>query len=48
MRRIQAAVLVGFEEGERFLEKLGFEPEGVMRRFGVNAEGDYTLYARIQ
>lgn len=47
MRRIQAAVIVGFEPGHRFIQKLGFEPEGTMRRFGVGGEGDYTLYARI-
>jgi RimJ/RimL family protein N-acetyltransferase len=47
MHRIQAAVEVNFGAGHKFLIKRGFEAEGLMRRFGVNAEGDYILYARI-
>jgi RimJ/RimL family protein N-acetyltransferase len=47
MRRIEAAVNVGDGAAIRWIEALGFDFEGVMRRFGPGAQGDYALYARL-
>lgn len=45
--RFQMSVLVGFEDAEKFAEFLGFEKEGIMRKFD-SAGKDYTLYSRIK
>lgn len=44
--RIEAHVAEGHEEGERLLGHLGFEKEGVMRKFWQGR--DYSLYARVR
>lgn len=44
--RIEAHVAEGHAEGERLLDHLGFEKEGVMRKFWQNR--DYSLFARVR
>lgn len=44
--RIEASVEVGFSPGCRWLELLGFEEEGRMRRYGPNG-ADHFRYARV-
>ena len=45
--RLWAAVLLGHYTGERFIQKMGFEPEGVMMHDGPNGEHQ-VLYAKIK
>jgi hypothetical protein len=47
MYRLWADVLLGHFSGERFIQKLGFEPEGIKRYDGPNGE-DQVLYAKIK
>jgi RimJ/RimL family protein N-acetyltransferase len=47
IRRLQATVRVDQPKAARFIELLGFEKEGVMRKFGVDGS-DYFLYARAR
>jgi hypothetical protein len=44
--RVEMEVLDGFKHGERFAEMLGFECEGVMRKYYKGR--DYKLYARVR
>ncbi|MBN1625499.1 MAG: hypothetical protein JW944_03155 [Deltaproteobacteria bacterium] len=44
--RIQSMVKVGFDAGVRFIERLGFEREGVMEKWGPDG-CDYYIYKRI-
>lgn len=44
--RIQSAVLTGNERLERFAKFLGFQREGIMRRYGTDQK-DYAIFARI-
>lgn len=46
VERLEMSVLEGFEHGDRFAIMLGFEFEGVMRKYykGKN----YKLYARVK
>lgn len=44
--RIEAHVAEGHAEGERLLDHLGFEKEGVMRKFWQNR--DYSLFAQVR
>ena len=46
MDRVEMTVLNGFKHGERFAEMLGFECEGVMRKYYKGK--DYKLYARVK
>jgi len=46
-RRIESAVDVGFTPGERLLEMLGFEFEGLARAYRPDG-GDCTMWARIK
>lgn len=46
LHRIQAHALTIWRSAYRFLERLGFEREGIMKRYGINGE-DYYLYARV-
>lgn len=46
-RRIQAKVKDDFIVGKNFVQKLGFEAEGVMRNFGPN-NTDYVLYSLLR
>lgn len=47
IRRIDASVDVGFDAGERWMQMLGFEHEGLMRAYRPDG-ADMNLYARIQ
>lgn len=46
-RRIEATVRYEFVAGRRWAECLGFQREGLMRRFGEDG-ADYWLYARVR
>jgi RimJ/RimL family protein N-acetyltransferase len=46
-RRIETPVDVGFEQGDRWAEMLGFEREGTMRAFMPDGR-DCHLYARVK
>ena len=48
LRRIQASCHAGHDAGARFLRALGFEREGLLRRYGLHGEGHYWLYARTR
>ena len=45
--RVQATVDASWKEAQAFVESLGFECEGRLRRFGPNQE-DYYVYSRIK
>ena len=45
-KRVEAQVAVEHEEGHRWMSLLGFEREGVMRKFWKGR--DYALYARVR
>lgn len=44
--RLEMEVVSGFKHGERFAEMLGFDCEGVMRKYYKGR--DYKLYSRIR
>lgn len=44
--RVQAVALKDFPSAVKFLERLGFEPEGEMRKYGPGGE-TFLRYARI-
>jgi hypothetical protein len=46
-RRVEAAVDVGFEPGERLMKLLGFECEGVAKAYRPDG-ADCTIWARIK
>ena len=46
MERIEMQVLADFNHGERFAKLLGFECEGVMRKYYKGR--DYKLFARVK
>jgi len=46
-RRIEATVIAGFEPGCRWMKLLGFEFEGVMRKYGSDGS-DYLRYAKVR
>lgn len=46
VRRVEAYVAVGHEEGFRWMRLLGFEYEGCMKSF--YGDDDYALFARIR
>lgn len=46
MERIEMSVLDSFKHGERFAQMLGFECEGVMRKYYKGR--DYKLFARVK
>jgi len=45
--RVQMSVRSDFDEAVRFAEFLGFEREGVMRKYGPDGV-DYYMYARVR
>lgn len=47
LRRVEAVVDHDHEAGHRWIQRLGFEWEGLMRNYGINAE-PCDLYARCQ
>jgi len=46
VRRIDATTEAGFSQGCRWLEMLGFEFEGVMRKYGPDGS-DHVRYAKV-
>jgi RimJ/RimL family protein N-acetyltransferase len=46
-RRVEAFVDVNFVQGHRWIEMLGFSPEGYMRQFNPDG-GDAMMYARLK
>lgn len=46
IERLEITVLESFDHGKRFAELLGFECEGVMRKYYKGK--DYKLYARVR
>lgn len=46
LQRMQITVLVGFDEGRYWAQSLGFEYEGVMRKFGPGGV-DHWLFAKV-
>ena len=46
LRRVQASIHVDDDRAYRFAEWLGFENEGVMRKYGVEGD-DYYRMARV-
>ena len=46
VERLEMSVLEGFEHGDRFATMLGFEFEGVMRKYYKGR--NYKLYARVK
>ena len=47
LRRVQCTVRDGFPFLVKFIKMLGFEREGLMRKFGPEGD-DYYLYARVK
>lgn len=47
VRRIITTVLVDHEDGHKWMKRLGFVAEGVMRKYDA-AGNDCTLYARVR
>jgi RimJ/RimL family protein N-acetyltransferase len=47
MRRVQGAVSVNWEEAARFAHYMGFEEEGVMRKYGPDGS-DYIRVAWVR
>ena len=45
--RVFALIDVGFERAERFIQWIGFEHEGTLKRSGTNGQ-DQEIYARIK
>lgn len=45
--RVEAHVDANFEQGHRWIQMLGFKPEGYMKEFNPNG-GDAVLYARLK
>ncbi len=46
-RRVQSMVKADFKEGIRFIERLGFKREGLLKSWAPD-KSDYYIYARIQ
>lgn len=47
LHRVQSSVMVDYCAGHRFLERMGFKKEGLMRKYDWQGK-DYYLYARIR
>ena len=47
LHRVQTTVLDGFEAGIRWVKRLGFEEEGIMKAYGPNGE-DFIRFARVR
>lgn len=45
--RVQSSVRVEFEPGHRWVERLGFELEGLARKYGSDGS-DHVLWARVK
>lgn len=47
LHRIQCSVKAGFNAGVKWANKLGFQCEGTMKKYGPKGE-DYYLFARVR
>ena len=47
LKRVQAQILVGFTAGARWIESLGFELEGVLKKYD-SMQNDYWMFARVE
>ncbi len=47
LHRVQAHVLADYEAGQRFLSRMAFEKEGLLKKYDQHKE-DYFLYARVK
>lgn len=45
--RIQASIKCDYDVAVRFIEKLGFEREGLMKKYGMD-KSDYYRYSRVK
>ncbi len=45
--RVQATVRCDWKQAQKFIRKLGFTPEGVLRKYGID-QSNYMMYARIE
>lgn len=48
LRRVQATVAEGHDEGCRWLAFLGFEVEGLLVNYGPGGAGDYWMYGKVE
>jgi hypothetical protein len=46
LKRVQSLINVKHEWGDRWMKHLGFEKEGVLRKYGPEGD-DYAIYSRI-
>jgi hypothetical protein len=46
MHRLEIAILVGWDKGVKWAEKLGFTREGIMKAYDLTKQ-DHYLYARV-
>lgn len=46
LRRLQATVLVGFDVGVKFIENIGFQREGIMKKWTPDGD-DVYIYAMV-
>ncbi|MBN2323805.1 MAG: hypothetical protein JXQ30_08720 [Spirochaetes bacterium] len=46
LHRVQATVPAQWGQGVRFLERMGFQREGLLRKYSKDAE-DYYIYSRV-
>lgn len=47
LHRVQSSVMVDYQAGHRFLERMGLQKEGLMRKYDWQGK-DYFLYARVR
>lgn len=45
-RRLQVTVNASYNQGTRFVERFGFKPEAMMRKYGPDGE-DHVLFGRV-
>ncbi len=45
--RVQAVVRCDWPQAQKFVEKLGFIKEGILKKYGLD-QSDYIMYARIE
>ena len=48
LRRLEAVVLFGHAAGHRWIQRLGFKSEGLMRNYGPGGYRHYYRYARTR
>ncbi len=45
--RVQAAVRLDWKQAQKFVSRLGFIPEGILHKYGID-QSNYMMYARIE